>query len=77
MADGYHSKKPKVSNCAIILLRDDMPVSYLWFVTRDSLDKVVVAMFSAIIMEAMAKSSKFSIFTNMVSMTSLANLELK
>ena len=47
MADGYHSKEPIVSNCAIILLLDDMRVSYLFVVYnqslgRVSLDKVVV-----------------------------------
>lgn len=81
MADGYQSKKPIVSNCAIILLRDDMQVSYLLVVVcnqsleRVSLDKVVVGMLVAILTEA---KSLFSTFTrNIATVTSRANPQLK
>ena len=64
MADGYHSKEPIVSNCAIILLLDDMRVSYLFVVynqslERVSLDKVVVGVLVAILTEVIAKKICF------------------
>ena len=67
MADGYHSKKPIVSNCAIILISADMRASdsqLLFGVCNQFLkihsDKGVVAMLAAIMKEARYHDGKFS-----------------
>ena len=82
MADGYHSKTPIVSNCAIILPRDDMRVSYLFLdcnqsLERVSLDKAVVGMLAAILTEAIAKKNLFLTFNNMVGVTCKPIIEIK